>query len=294
MPQPAMNITSLTTRTSNRARHKFVRSVCRWGVIGFAFCFLVCFAPEIVNSASAQDDVEMGQKALSRKSYPWYDEETDGVRRVEFGQRFDAKSANRVNVPLRPVRAPSQWPNWNWNFGSVSGWFQGLGYVAWILIGLAIAAAITLLILAFLKLNVTPDSEVDDDDLMPRRTIEESIKQLPFELDSESGDFRSLAQRSYSNGDYRLAITFLFSHVLVSLDQKGLIRLRKGKTNRQYLRELRPHRPLANYYQHVMVPFEATFFGDHDLDRPEFENCWNQLDEFQTGVDNSRQVTNAG
>jgi hypothetical protein len=83
---------------------------------------------------------------------------------------------------------------------------------------------------------------------------------------------------------------YLFSHVLVSLDQKGHIRLRKGKTNRQYLRELRPYRPLANFYQRVMVPFEATFFGDHELEKQDFENCWIQLDQFQTDVDQISQV----
>jgi len=112
-------------------------------------------------------------------------------------------------------------------------------------------------------------------------------------LETTSGDFRQLAQNAYASGDYRSAITYLFSHVLVSLDQRGLIRLRKGKTNRQYLSELRRHRSLADYYQHVMVPFEAAFFGNHDLEKKQFESCWNQLDSFLTGVNNTKQVANA-
>jgi hypothetical protein len=234
----------------------------------------------------ARDDVEVGQKALSTKKYPWYDAETDEVKRVDLGERPSARSSNRNNIPLKPVRKPrTNSSNWNWNLGG--SFLGGLSPVAWGLIALVIVVLALALIWAFLRMEPNVQAE---DDQAPRRTMAESIKQLPFELDVGTGDFRQLAENSYRSGDYQRAMIFLFSHVLVQLDQKGHIRQRKGKTNRQYLSELRAQRPLANYYQRVMVPFEATFFGDHDLGKQEFENCWNQLGEFQAGLDQTSQV----
>ncbi len=236
----------------------------------------------------AQDDGGDAQRAFAKKKYPWYDAETDQVKRIEFRQRPEARSKNRENIPLKPASPAGTGPNLNWNFGT--GWMDIFSLFIWVVIGVIVATLVAVLIWAFLRME--SNREQNDDDETPGRSMSESIKQLPFDLETTTGDFRQLAQAAYTNGDYRKAMIYLFSHVLVSLDQKGLVRLRKGKTNRQYLLELRPHRPLANYYQHVMVPFEATFFGDHELTKHEFESCWNELDGFQSGVENSSQVAN--
>jgi len=234
-----------------------------------------------------QDNIADGQRAFAKKKYPWYDAETDQAKRIEFGQRPEARSKNRQNIPLKKaVAPPATGPNMNWNLSA--GWLDGLSVIAWFAIGGVILVLVAVLVWAFLRM----ESNQEMDDAVPQRSMSESIKQLPFDVETTTGDFRQLAQAAYANGDYRKAMIYLFSHVLVSLDQKGLVRLRKGKTNRQYLRELRTHRPLANYYQRVMVPFEATFFGDHELDKHEFENCWSRLDGFQSGIEKSSQVAN--
>ncbi len=59
------------------------------------------------------------------------------------------------------------------------------------------------------------------------------------------------------------------------------MRLAKGKTNRQYLREAGRERPLASLLERTMVTFEDVFFGRRALDREGFEICWNQLDQFE-------------
>lgn len=243
--------------------------------------FGFCLTPETYS----QDGVELGREAFSKKNYPWYDAETDRVKHVEIEERPAAKSKNRHDIALKPVRQRANWSGWNWNLnGSFLG---GLSVFAWVMIGMVIAAVAAILIWAFTQME--PNRPIDDS---AKRTIEESIKQLPFDLGSTTGDFRQLAQRAFDVGDYQKAMIYLFSHVLVSLDQKGLIRLRKGKTNRQYLSELRLHGALASYFQRVMVPFEATFFGDHELKKTEFESSWNELSNFESGVENSTQVAN--
>ena len=261
------------------------------------FVGVLLFAIGSCCNAVAQGSIEEGRNALSKKAYPWYDVDNDGVRRVDFQPRPDSRSVNRNEIPVyQPTESePWDWGDWNWNWGGKfrgapggAGAANGVGALVW--------AALITLILIVVGILIWAVSQMDSnplpDEIAPKRSVEESIKHLPFELESSGGDFRERSQAAYKNGDYRKAITYLFSHVLVSLDQKGLIRLRKGKTNRQYLRELRSYRPLANYYQRVMVSFEATFFGDHEIGQGEFESCWNQLDQFQSGVESTSQVAN--
>jgi hypothetical protein len=66
--------------------------------------------------------------------------------------------------------------------------------------------------------------------------------------------------------------------------------LKKGKTNRQYLRELQSHSHLSQYFQRVMVPFEDAFFGDHPIQQPVFDANWSDLDGFQERVNQSLQA----
>ena len=250
----------------------------------FLFSVLLCVLPSA--NCVAQD---VGQKAFEKKKFPWYDAANDGVKRIDLGTRPGISSEDRNSIQLKPIKQVN--PNANRFTPAGAGAFlEGLGIVAWILIALVIIAAGAALLWAFLRMNDNRDSA--DEQEGPRRSMADSIKQLPFELEVESGDFRQAAQKAYAANDYRNAVVFLFSHVLVSLDQRNLIRLRKGKTNRQYLTELRPFRPLSDFYQRVMVPFESTFFGDHDIGKQEFENCWAQLDKFQRDVEQTTQVSN--
>ena len=247
-----------------------------------------CLSSFFAISAIAQDSVEIGKEALSNKAYPWYDTSTDGPRSLETKQRPDLRSGNRHNIPLKQKQytqnntapaAPGGGGTVNQNFG---GLIAGISAMTWAALIALILLVIGILAWAMLRMQSQPAVDVE---AAPRRSMAESIKQLPFDLDSPTGDFRQQAHAAYVAGDYRRAMTYLFSHVLVTLDQKGLVRLRRGKTNREYLRELRAHQPISDYYQHVMVPFEASFFGDHELSKRDFETCWERHDQFQADVD---------
>ena len=89
------------------------------------------------------------------------------------------------------------------------------------------------------------------------------------------------ARRLYDAGQYSEAIIYLFSHELVELDKHQVIRLSKGKTNRQYLRETRKSPLLAGLLENTMVAFEDAFFGNKQLSRDVFERSWGSLNEFE-------------
>ena len=268
------------TMSVNHSRHERTVFNCR-----FVLMLLAVFVGSltICPVVGAQDDVEVVREVLSKRRYPWYDASEDRVRSFNFPQTKDAKSTDRNVIPLRDPRVNKN----NTVRTTGNGWF-GLSYLAWFAVVALIAAVAGLLVWAFFRLESQSRKRLDS---APKRSLAESIEHLPFQVEEKSGDFRQLAHNAYAAGDFRRAITYLFSHVLVTLDQQGLIRLRKGKTNRQYLNELKTYRGLANFYQQVMVPFESTFFGDHELSKSDFESCWTQLDGFQSGVNQTSQVT---
>ena len=107
------------------------------------------------------------------------------------------------------------------------------------------------------------------------------VEALPFEVRRPQGDLLSEARRHYEAGNYNEAIIFFYSYLLVELDKSQLIRLTRGKTNRQYLREVRRQPLLHELLSLTMVAFEDVFFGHHQLPRSRFETCFRRLDEFE-------------
>ena len=229
----------------------------------------------------AQDAIESGQKALSNANFPWYDADKDSLQSMDLPDDTEANSKDRNDVSLHQKKAGGG------GAGGGPSDLTSLSFLAWGLIAIFITLVILALVWAFLQME---DKTTKDGEQVEQRSMEERIKELPFDLQKSSGDFQQLAHQAYQSGDYKTAITLLFSHVLLTLDKASLIRLRKGKTNRQYLTELYRHRELKGYYEKVMVPFEDAFFGDHDLRRENFEACWQDLNHFENNVAQATQV----
>jgi hypothetical protein len=79
----------------------------------------------------------------------------------------------------------------------------------------------------------------------------------------------------------------LYAHQLQQLDRHHLIRLAKGKTNRQYLSELRGQARLREILTGTVRAFEESYFGHYVLSRAQFEACWAHLDEFHRQLESA-------
>lgn len=232
--------------------------------------------------------------AQDKSDLPWYDAESRQVRPLGIKLREDVTDPERNQVaPFKPKSTNSTTTTTNPLFGAGGGAGANggaalgsiLSILMWGVAGIVAIALLAALIYYFVKAPARQEEE----ELIPQRTMAESIEQLPFDIEvNQKGDFRSMAYQFYQQGDLRRATILLFSHVLVSLDQKGFIRLKKGKTNRQYLRELSPYQQLGRYYGQVMVRFEEAFFGDREIRQPDFESCWNGLEAFQAGIEKTQ------
>ncbi|MDX1945503.1 MAG: DUF4129 domain-containing protein, partial [Pirellulaceae bacterium] len=165
----------------------------------------------------------------------------------------------------------------------------GVSLVGPVLQGLGLALLLAILaLLAYLVIKAFLKNETTE--TMVSRVIETSrdvdrVQALPFQLRRATGDFLAEARRLYEAGNYSEAIIYLFSHQLVALDRQHVIRLAKGKTNRQYVRETRQRPVLREILERTMVAFEDVFFGHHELSRERFEACWQRIDEFQAQLD---------
>jgi hypothetical protein len=242
---------------------------------------LGCGAGNAVRATAQQDAsaestaVEQGRKALDGRTYfPFYDAKQDDVRRLDvktsneaanIGSNSKWEDPNKATTtPFRPARGGT----------SFASFFQiaGLALLTILIIGITVA-----LINAFLR---TEQSQTQGAKFIDTSSDVDRVEDLPFQIKKPTGDFLSEARRLYEEGRYSEAIVYLFSYQLVALDKRHVIRLAKGKTNRQYLRETRSREPIKQILHGTMISFEDVFFGHHQLSREHFEENWQQLDEF--------------
>ncbi len=249
----------------------------------FATTWFVAASPLRAQSNDA-DVIEQGRDALQRRgSMPWYDAETDDLRALNLPPQksadFDNRKSRWEDTSTPSTNTTTNLPTFDW----MAAFWNVMLVIFWILIIAILALVIYFLVVAFIGrenstavVSFKSQSEEEDD--------KERIESLPFVVARPRGDLLDEARAQYQSGNFRLAVIYLFSYLLIHLDKHHQIRLAKGKTNRQYLGELRPQPGIRSIVEQTMYSFEDVFFGDHTLTREEFEACWNQLDQFHRQV----------
>ncbi len=223
---------------------------------------------QVADGLTDQSAVESARDALGGfVGFPWYDEERDSVHRLDVEPPSDA-SARKSKWEYQPLNW--SWPQW------MSYLLEAIG---WLILALAIIFVIFALLKAFgwAEFSAAGGTGAVDDAL---RGDIDRVEALPFQLQRPQSDLLAEARRYYEAGEYGQAMIYLYSYQLVQLDRHHLIRLTKGKTNRQYLREIRTRRELWDVLRGSMIAFEDVFFGHHRMDRARFDECWNRVDEF--------------
>ena len=230
----------------------------------------------IVGAGGPEPDQESpvvtAREALrAQSSMPWYDPDQDSIRRISVKppeddvhrqSRWAADAASSVPTDERPV----------------SLFWRIMQVLAWITLAALLVAVMWLLVWAAGRLDrsrLTEDKTVDRAKVDPER-----MEDLPMSIPPTDRDLLAAARACYEAGDYGRAIIYAYAYQLMELDQHHAIQLSKGKTNRQYLRELRAKPRLRELLRDTMLVFEDVFFGHHTLSRPQFQRCWDSLDEF--------------
>ncbi len=239
------------------------RSMAAAVLVAIVWCLLATSlaAQDMTNGDTA---VEAGREALSSApKLPWYDPQTDDYR------------AAKVDAP-KPRRTR------NSNFDI----FDFMMWLGWFLLAMLLVMLVYFIAKSFLR------REVKDSIVVSHANVGADIsrvEELPVTLKKSPSDYLDEAQRLYAKGDYAQAIVYLFSHQLLQLDRRHWIRLVKGKTNRQYLREVRRSASpsadtLADIFHRTVLLFEEVFFGKRLPPRESIEEVWRQIDQFESLV----------
>ena len=238
----------------------------RWAILGAIAAALMTQSMHAQDASVTPDAaVQAGKDALSsRRGYPWYDAAKDDIR--------------SINLPKPAASSKS-------SFNLSGGVGDALGTVLQIVVYVALAIALCALVFGLIAAFLSRENDQATSGAAAARPAvaeQARVEALPFKLNKDTGDLLGEAQRSYEQGKYSEAILYLFSYQLLEMDRGQIIRLTKGKTNRQYLREISPRRQLQSLIAQTMVAFEDVFFGNHPLGRERFESCWSQVGQFKS------------
>ena len=220
--------------------------------------------PHSALTANETTGVEEAREGLRRGGFPWYDKQNDSAKPVH------------VDVPWNVGSRPKA----SWSLPGITFW----EVVAIVVLAIVVFGLVWLLIRAYL--NREELAAVGDSTRVRQATVDDAarIEALPFQIRQRDIDLLAEARRLYEQGNYSEAIVYFFSYQLVEMDRHQVIRLAKGKTNRQYLRDLRRQPMLQEIIERSMVAFEEVFFGGHELNRARFESVWHQLGQFTAFV----------
>lgn len=235
--------------------------------------------------------VEAGREALGTR-LPWYDAEKDDVRALDMpvpksGGEFQNRQSRWQSSPATPSGGSGGTMPTMPRVGSITDiLWTILKVIFWIVVGLVLLLLVYLLVRAYLQredqavATTSRTAQLDEDE-----SDIERIESLPFTVARPRGDLLDEAMAQYKSGNFRQAVIYLYSYLLIQLDRHQQIRLARGKTNRMYLRELRQQPVLRSVLETTMLSFEDVFFGNHALTREEFERCLGRLDEFHQNVE---------
>ncbi|WP_010584412.1 DUF4129 domain-containing protein [Schlesneria paludicola] len=210
---------------------------------------------------------DTAKSALSKRTYPWYDAKNDSFRPLQPPREIDDRQPSKDNSYL--------------SFGQSAG--PILLVVMWIILGVAI---LSVLVLIARSMGVI-DPQIHNDRRPDEPVVDlETLDALPEPVRGVS-DLLSTAERLAAQEAFAEAITFYFGWQLVQLDRQQWIEVQKGKTNRQYRREVSLTKPELNEVFGASIRlFEETFFGKLPVSRDAFEQVWADRDKFQA---NSRK-----
>ena len=89
------------------------------------------------------------------------------------------------------------------------------------------------------------------------------------------------AQTLSQGGDYRSAVRYLYLSSLLLLDERGLLRYDRSKTNREYLRSISGSPELSEPLQEVIDVFDNVWYGYHELDEESFKHYSKRVEELK-------------
>lgn len=254
----------------------------------------ICVVASVVLLGLVGTSIGQAEKALEKASNRvWYDPEEKSLvfPAAEPLQKAEDVLKDRHRYVDYNVPPPSANNKAWWDFfASIGEFFSSLvGLTFWTILAVFVVAVGVYFWLAIDRgwLSVSRRNGGDEREVEEREQAK--IVDLPFNIDTPVKGLLGQADAFRLAGDYSRAIVYLFSHVLVILDEADCIRLQRGKTNRIYLRELKEEPSLVELHRYLMQVFEAVFFGRYVVSREQCDRCWSLLPRIEKAIQEAKQ-----
>ncbi|MFN8412949.1 MAG: DUF4129 domain-containing protein [Anaerolineales bacterium] len=89
------------------------------------------------------------------------------------------------------------------------------------------------------------------------------------------------AQTLSRGGDYRSAVRYLYLSSLLLMDERGVLRYDRSKTNREYLRSVSNSPDLAKPLGEVIEVFDNVWYGYHTVEEETFKHYRDRVEELK-------------
>ncbi len=205
-------------------------------------------ARESLSSFTAQD-AQAVQAILARPEYQWTDEAQNAIQRflMELWQKIvDFLSQfipqNGVNVPVDARPL------------------------------FALGIFLALLLVLYFSFRGIFHELVGEASLAQDDSAEENLS---------AAQAMQRAQEFAQSGDHRLAVRYLYLSGLLLLEERGLLRYDRSRTNREYLRSVQEHPQLALNLREVIEVFDRVWYGYHEIDEESYAQYVEQVNRLK-------------
>lgn len=106
--------------------------------------------------------------------------------------------------------------------------------------------------------------------------IEVAMKEDPNDPDA-------LLRNAIRNGNYRLAVRYLYLQVLNKLAERKVIEINANKTNYEYVNETRKHK-FANEFASLTLQYEYVWYGEYPVDEKLFAQIQGSFSRFNKNL----------
>ncbi len=207
---------------------------------------------------------EIWRKSFQKRKFPWYSSADDSV--VFLPPRPETE-----RIPRIPRTEPKNESTFDFrNIAETVFWTLFVSLI------LALLGAI-----CWTLAKTARDARGRKKPEIERKNRERRLEALAPEAREQVDDLGTAAENALAAGDLRLALVYFFSWLIVESDKRGLLRARRGKTNREYWLELAGNPGVRTIYKATMDAFERVYFGGQTISRAEFDDVWRLREPFR-------------
>ena len=102
---------------------------------------------------------------------------------------------------------------------------------------------------------------------------------ITVSTDDNANDLNSLLRNAIKNGNYRLAVRYLYLQSLELLAERKFIEINSNKTNYEYVSELRKHK-FVNDFASLTLQYEYVWYGEYPVDTKLFDQIQDGFTRF--------------